>query len=100
MTSARHRRHSRHRRSGNDLTGGIIIGKEGLKKAYTTGRGSIKIRAVTNIETNARNRTCIVVTEIPYEIRKNDLLTKIARMINDKKIEGISDIRDESDRTG
>jgi DNA gyrase subunit A len=81
-------------------TGGIIIGKEGLKKAYTTGRGSIKIRAVTNIETNSRNRTCIVVTEIPYEVRKNDLLSKIAKMVNEKKIEGISDIRDESDRTG
>ncbi|MDH4200795.1 MAG: DNA gyrase subunit A [Spirochaetia bacterium] len=81
-------------------TGGIIIGKEGLKKAYTTGRGSIKIRAVTSIETNSRNRTCIIVTEIPYEIKKNELLAKMARLVTDKKIEGLADIRDESDRRG
>lgn len=81
-------------------TGGIIIGKEGLKKAYTKGRGSIKIRAVTDIETGPKNRERIIVTEIPYEVKKNDLLTKIAKLVNEKKIEGISDIRDESDRTG
>ena len=81
-------------------TGGIIIGKEGLKKAYTTGRGSIKIRAVTSIETTPKGKTRIIVTQIPYEVKKNDLLTKIAKMVNEKKIEGISDIRDESDRTG
>jgi len=81
-------------------TGGIIIGKEGLKNAYTTGKGSIKIRAVADIEEVSKNKKAIVVTEIPYEIKKNDLITKIAAMVNDKKIEGISDIRDESDRTG
>ncbi len=81
-------------------TGGIIIGKEGLKKAYTKGKGSIKIRAVTDIETGPKNRERIIVTEIPYEVKKNDLLTKIAKLVNEKKIEGISDIRDESDRTG
>lgn len=81
-------------------TGGIIIGKDGLKSAYTTGRGSFKIRAVANIEENARGREAIIVTEIPYEVRKNDLLARIAALVNDKKIEGISEIRDESDRKG
>ncbi len=81
-------------------TGGILIGKDGLKQAYTTGRGSFKIRAVANIEENSRGREVIIVTEIPYEVRKNDLLARIASLVNDKKIEGISEIRDESDRTG
>ncbi len=81
-------------------TGGIIIGKENLKTAYSTGRGSIKIRAVLGIETIAKNKDAIVITEIPYEIKKNDLITKIAALVNDKVIEGISEIRDESDRTG
>ncbi|MBL8035719.1 MAG: DNA gyrase subunit A, partial [Leptospiraceae bacterium] len=81
-------------------TGGIIIGKDGLKSAYTTGRGSIKIRAVANIEENSRGREAIIVTEIPYEVRKNDLLARIADLVNNKKIEGISEIRDESDRNG
>jgi len=81
-------------------TGGIIIGKEGLRNAYLTGKGSIKIRSVIDVEENAKGRTILVVKEIPYEIKKNDLLTKIAKMVNEKKIEGISDIRDESDRKG
>ncbi|MFO1469964.1 MAG: DNA gyrase subunit A [Turneriella sp.] len=81
-------------------TGGIIIGKDGLKQAYTTGRGSFKIRAVANIEESSRGREAIIVTEIPYEVRKNDLLARIANLVNDKKIEGIAEIRDESDRTG
>jgi DNA gyrase subunit A len=81
-------------------TGGIIIGKEGLKSAYTTGRGSIKIRAVAHIEESARGREAIIVTQIPYEVRKNDLLARVAELVNEKKIEGISEIRDESDRTG
>lgn len=81
-------------------TGGIIIGKDGLKSAYTTGRGSFKIRAVANIEESTRGREAIIVTEIPYEVRKNDLLARIANLVNDKKIEGISEIRDESDRKG
>jgi len=81
-------------------TGGLIIGKEGLKNAYTTGRGSIKIRAVANIEENSRGREVIIVTEIPYEVRKNDLLERIGNLVNDKKIEGIAEIRDESDRKG
>ena len=69
-------------------TGGIIIGKDGLKQAYTTGRGSFKIRAVANIEESSRGREAIIVTEIPYEVRKNDLLARIANLVNDKKIEG------------
>jgi DNA gyrase subunit A len=81
-------------------TGGIIIGKEGLKSAYTTGRGSIKIRAVANIEESSRGREAIIVTQIPYEVRKNDLLARVAELVNDKKIEGITEIRDESDRNG
>ncbi|MBV6493195.1 MAG: DNA gyrase subunit A [Turneriella sp.] len=81
-------------------TGGIIIGKDGLKSAYTTGRGSIKIRAVANIEEGTRGREAIIVTQIPYEVKKNDLLSRIAALVNDKKIEGIAEIRDESDRTG
>ncbi|MCB1202159.1 MAG: DNA gyrase subunit A [Leptospiraceae bacterium] len=81
-------------------TGGIIIGKDGLKKAYTEGKGSITIRAVADVEDIGRNREAIIVTQIPYEVRKNDLIAKIADMVNDKKIEGISEIRDESDRTG
>ncbi|RME90124.1 MAG: DNA gyrase subunit A [Candidatus Hydrogenedentota bacterium] len=81
-------------------TGGIIIGKEGLKKAYTEGRGSIKIRAVANIEEIKKGKEAIVVTEIPYEVKKNDLISKIAAFVNEKKIDGISAIRDESDRRG
>lgn len=81
-------------------TGGIIIGKEGLKSAYTTGKGSIKIRAVADIEESTRGREAIIVTEIPYEVKKNDLLARAAQLVNDKKIEGISEIRDESDRNG
>lgn len=81
-------------------TGGIIIGKDGLKAAYTTGRGSIKIRAVASIEEIGRGREAIIVTQIPYEVRKNDLLARVADLVNDKKIEGISEIRDESDRSG
>ncbi|MCS6972313.1 MAG: DNA gyrase subunit A, partial [Leptospiraceae bacterium] len=81
-------------------TGGIIIGKDGLKSAYTTGKGSIKIRAVANIEEIGRGREAIIVTQIPYEVRKNDLLARVAELVNEKKIEGISEIRDESDRSG
>ncbi|MES0491769.1 MAG: DNA gyrase subunit A [Leptospirales bacterium] len=80
-------------------TGGIVYGKEGLVNAYTTGRGSIKIRGVADFEDVGKKRA-IIVSEIPYEIKKNDLISKIAKLVTDKKIEGISDIRDESDRTG
>ncbi|MDH5655127.1 MAG: DNA gyrase subunit A [Spirochaetia bacterium] len=81
-------------------TGGIIIGGEGLKSAYTTGRGSFRIRAKTDIETSKKNRDMIVVTEIPYQVNKKNLLEKIADLVNNKAIEGVADIRDLSDRHG
>ena len=81
-------------------TGGVIIGQDGLKNAYETGRGSITIRCVSDIETVNKNKEAIIVREIPYEIKKSDLITKIAELVNHKKIEGISEIRDESDRRG
>lgn len=81
-------------------TGGIILGKEGLKQAYTTGKGSIKIRSVATVEDIGKGKQAIVVTQIPYEVKKNELIAKIADLVNEKKIDGISEIRDESDRSG
>lgn len=81
-------------------TGALILGKSGIRKAYETGRGSIIMRAKTDIETKANGRKRIVVTEIPYQLNKETLALKIASLINEKKIEGISDIRDESNREG
>ena len=81
-------------------TGGIIYGHSGVRDAYETGRGRVVIRAKTLIETTASGRERIIVTEIPYQVNKADMIKKTADLINDKKIEGISDIRDESDRTG
>lgn len=80
-------------------TGGIILGTKGIKDMYRTGRGSIKVRAKANIETDG-NRERIVVNEIPYMVNKSRLIEKIADLVRDKKIEGISDLRDESDRSG
>jgi len=82
-------------------TGGIIYGYDGVKEAYETGRGKIVIRAKVNIETNEKNdRESIIVTELPYQVNKAKLQEKIAELVNEKKIEGISDVRDESDRDG
>ncbi len=81
-------------------TGGHIMGKDAIKQAYNTGRGKIKIRAVAEIEENAKGRDKIIVTEIPYQVNKAQLITKIAEYVRDKKIEGITDLRDESDREG
>jgi DNA gyrase subunit A len=82
-------------------TGGIIYGYDGVKEAYETGRGKIVIRAKVNIETNEKNdRESIIVTELPYQVNKARLQEKIAELVNEKKIEGISDVRDESDRDG
>src|SRR3990167_3394763 len=82
-------------------TAGFIHGKEGIKAAYETGRGIIQMRARATIEKNPRtNRQAIVITEIPYQINKAKLIKQIAELVNDKKIEGISHIRDESDREG
>jgi len=81
-------------------TGGIIYGYEGVKDAYETGRGRIVMRAESKVETDAHGRESIIVTSIPYQVNKAEMIRKTADLINDKKIEGISDIRDESDRTG
>jgi len=81
-------------------TGGIIYGYEGVKNSYETGRGKIVMRAKANIEVKADGRERIIVSEIPYQINKSELIAKTAALVNDKKIEGISNIFDESDRDG
>src|SRR5215813_10321883 len=83
-------------------TGGFIYGREGIRQAYETGRGSIVMRSKVAIDRGGRSgeRLAIVVTAIPYQVNKSRLLERIAELINDKKIEGISDLRDESDREG
>ena len=80
-------------------TGGIIYGYEGVKEAFYTGRGRVVLRAKANIE-EVNGRECIVVSEIPYQVNKAEMIRKTADLINDKKIDGISNIRDESDRKG
>lgn len=80
-------------------TGGIIYGYDGVKEAFHTGRGRIVMRAKAHFE-EVQGRECIIVTEIPYQVNKADMIKKTADLINDKKIEGISNIRDESDRKG
>lgn len=81
-------------------TGGIIYGYEGVRSAFETGRGRIVIRAKAEIEVTSSGRERIIVTEIPYLVNKSELIRKTADLVNDKKIEGISDINDESDRNG
>ena len=81
-------------------TGGILYGTSGVKEAFATGRGKVVVRAKADIETDKNNRERIIITEIPYQVNKANLVAKIADLVNDKKIIGISDIRDESDRTG
>lgn len=80
-------------------TGALIVGREGIKKAYETGKGLIKLRAKYKIE-RERERAKIVFTEIPYQVNKAKVIERLAELVRDKKIEGISDIRDESDREG
>ena len=80
-------------------TGGIIYGYDGVKEAFETGRGRIVMRAKANIE-EVNGRECIIVNEIPYQVNKADMIKKTADLVNDKKLEGISTIRDESDRNG
>merc|ERR1712070_645596 len=80
-------------------TGGTIYGYEGVRQAFLTGRGRVVMRAKTNIE-EVKGRECIIVTEIPYQINKAEMIRKTAELVNDKKLEGISNIRDESDRNG
>jgi DNA gyrase subunit A len=81
-------------------TAGYIYGREGIEQAYKTGRGSFQVRAKASIEQRGKDRQDIVVTELPYQVNKKNLIQHIAELINNKKIEGISDIRDESDRDG
>ena len=87
--------------SGPDFpTGGIIFGAEGIKEAYATGRGKIVVRGRASIEHTRNNRSNIIITEMPYQVNKASFIEKTADLVRNKKIEGISDIRDESDRDG
>ncbi len=81
-------------------TGGVICGKEGIKDAYTTGRGKLTVRARATVEHQKNGKDLIVVTEIPYQVQKSSVIETIAELVEEKKIEGISDIRDESDKDG
>ena len=81
-------------------TKGIIMGRSGIREAYATGRGHIKVRARTEMEEFGQNRTRIIVTEIPYQVNKRMLIKNMADQVEDKRLDGISDIRDESDRNG
>ena len=81
-------------------TGATIMGRRGIEEAYRTGRGKIRVKAVTDIETMANGKSRIVVTELPYMVNKAKLIEKIAELVRDKKINGITDLRDESDRFG
>lgn len=81
-------------------TGALILGREGIKDAYTTGRGKVCVRSRAEIEEDARGRFRIVVTEIPYQVNKSAMIENMAKLVQAKVIEGISDIRDESDREG
>ena len=81
-------------------TAGIIVGRDGIRQAYNTGRGKITVRAQAEIEEMGNNRQRIVVTELPYQVNKAKLIENIANLVRDKRVEGISDLRDESDRDG
>jgi DNA gyrase subunit A len=81
-------------------TGATILGHRGIEEAYRTGRGKVRVRAVSNIETMANGKSSIIVTELPYMVNKARLIEKIAELHKDKKIDGITDLRDESDREG
>lgn len=81
-------------------TGGLILGRSGIRSAYETGRGSVVIRARAEIEEIRKDREAIIVTEIPYQVNKSTLLERIAELVRAKQVEGISDMRDESDRSG
>ncbi len=81
-------------------TGGIIMGRSGIRAAYATGRGKVVVRARTEFETFGKDRTRIIVTELPYQVNKRQLIKSIAEQVKDKRLEGISDLRDETDRNG
>ncbi|MBF0155241.1 MAG: DNA topoisomerase 4 subunit A, partial [Magnetococcales bacterium] len=81
-------------------TGGVINGREGILSAYETGRGSIVVRAVTEVETSKEGREALIIKELPYQVNKARLVERIAELVREKKVSGISDLRDESDRDG
>lgn len=81
-------------------TAGMILGRAGIRSAYETGRGSVLMRGVVNTEEVRKDREALIITEIPYQVNKASMIEKIAELVRDKRIEGISDIRDESDRNG
>ena len=81
-------------------TGGIIMGRSGIRAAYATGRGKVVVRAKTEFEESGKDRTRIIVTELPYQVNKRQLIKTIADQVKDKRLEGISDLRDETDRNG
>ncbi|WP_117396786.1 DNA gyrase subunit A [Maritalea myrionectae] len=81
-------------------TAGIILGRSGIRSAYETGRGSVLMRGLVNVEEIRKDREALIITEIPYQVNKASMIEKIAELVRDKRIEGISDIRDESDRNG
>lgn len=81
-------------------TAGIILGRSGIRKAYETGRGSITLRAKTEIEEHPNGKSTIIVTELPYQVNKAKLVERIAQLVREKEIDGITDLRDESDRNG
>lgn len=81
-------------------TGGMIMGREGIRQAYATGRGIITIRGIAEVEENSTGRNRILITEIPYQVNKARLIEKIADLVHERRIEGIADLRDESDRNG
>ena len=87
--------------SGPDFpTGGIIMGRSGIRAAYATGRGKVVVRARTEFEEFNKDRVRIIVTELPYQVNKRELIKRIAEQVKDKKLEGVSDLRDETDRNG
>ena len=81
-------------------TGGIVLGRSGIYNAYATGRGSILMRGRVNVEQRGADRESIIITEVPYQVNKSAMIEKMAELVREKRIEGISDIRDESDRQG
>ncbi len=91
---------SKHIKGPDFPTGGMIMGKAAIKEAYNTGRGKVMLRAVVDIEERKNGRYAIIVRELPYQVNKSALIMKIAEHVTNKKIEGISDLRDESDRKG
>lgn len=81
-------------------TGGVIMGTEGIREAYETGRGRVKVRGMAHIEQPIKGKTQIIISEIPYEVKKSNLIANIAELVREKKLDGISDLRDESDKSG